>query len=322
MCRYRLQDRVSFKRFKKGNNAYSNIYDSRIVNSGREIEMIKQHLTQLAKAINSKKRVKPEVVFAIAILVISVFFALSYTSVKAANASALHTSGNLILDQNNNPVTLRGVGIAGMAPDLILWGNGESDGWGCQWQPASATAVTDTFQAMSQNWHINMIRVFIYPEWYYQNANPGGNGNTQTYIQTIVAQAAQYGIYVDIVPYQLTACANSFSQDPYLTPNQGGAQGLPMNGWDTAGQSFISSTGLSEQTFWSQFWTQMANNLKAYPNAIFEAWNEPAATGNWGEPVTTGYQTYLQTMYNAIRGTGATNLIFTQWEMGWTPATT
>ena len=63
----------------------------------------------------------------------------------------------------------------------------------------------------------------------------------------------------------------------------------------------------------------MANNLKGYPNAIFEAWNEPAATGNWGEPVTTGYQTYLQTMYNAIRGTGATNLIFTQWEMGWTP---
>ena len=108
--------------------------------------MNKQHLTQLAKAINSKTLAKTEVICTIALLILSVFFAVSYTSVKAANASALHTSGNLILDQNNNPVTLRGVGIAGMAPDLILWGNGASDSWGCQWQSASSTAVTDTFQ--------------------------------------------------------------------------------------------------------------------------------------------------------------------------------
>ena len=96
------------------------------------------------------------------------------SKVQAANNnSPLHTSGNQILDANNNPVTLRGVGIAGMAPDLILWGQrrqqttGDANGY-----PLSATAVTDTFQAMSQNWHINMIRVFVYPEWYWQNVHP------------------------------------------------------------------------------------------------------------------------------------------------------
>ena len=43
----------------------------------------------------------------------------------------------------------------------------------------------------------------------------------------------------------------------------------------------------------------MANNLKDYPNAIFEAWNEPQNTGT--DPITPEYLTYLTTMYNAVR---------------------
>ncbi len=58
----------------------------------------------------------------------------SATSVQAATTtSALHTSGSYILDANGNTVYLRGMGIAGMAPDLILWGNSGSDNWGDQW---------------------------------------------------------------------------------------------------------------------------------------------------------------------------------------------
>ena len=62
----------------------------------------------------------------------------------------------------------------------------------------------------------------------------------------------------------------------------------------------------------------MANNLKSYPNAIFEAWNEPD-DGTSRSPVPSGYMSYLTTMYSAIRGTGATNLIFMQWDMGYVP---
>jgi len=43
----------------------------------------------------------------------------------------------------------------------------------------------------------------------------------------------------------------------------------------------------------------MANSLKTYPNAIFEAWNEP--NGASTSIITPGYMTYLTTMYNAIR---------------------
>ncbi len=217
--------------------------NSGISDKGREIRKMRNYsLKNTANSINIRKLfAKPSVLCIIALLIISMFSIVSLAQVHGATTTlALHTSGRQILDSNNNPVTIRGVGIAGMAPDLILWGKGSTDSWSSQWASASGTAVTDTFQEMSQNWHINMIRVFVYPEWYWLNSAPGSNGNTQTYIETLVSQAAQYGIYVDIVPYQLTACANSFSGDPYLTPNQGGGQGLPMSGFDSAGQAFIS----------------------------------------------------------------------------------
>ncbi len=191
--------------------------------------------------------------------------------------------------------------------------------------------MDQTFAALQSQWHVNMIRVFIYPSWYYRNniipaqedpnyASQTTPINIKTYLQTLCQEADKYGIYVDIVPYMLTPSTSSFGQDPYATPDFGW-QGLPMMGWDTAGNNFLSAAGYAnnEQGFWHWFWTDMANNLKNYPNAIFEAWNEPGWNGGDTEPIPAGYMTYLQTMYTAIRATGATNLIFIQWRMGWNP---
>ena len=92
-------------------------------------------------------------------------------------------------------------------------------------------------------------------------------------------------------------------------------------GWETSPTNFLNAIGYgnNETGFWRWFWTDMANNLKDCPNAIFEAWNEPGWDGTDTEAIPSGYMTYLQTMYTAIRGTGATNLIFEQWHMGWVP---
>jgi hypothetical protein len=49
------------------------------------------------------------------------------TGFVLAATPSLHTSGSSIVDANGNVVYLRGVGIAGMAPDLVLWENGGSD---------------------------------------------------------------------------------------------------------------------------------------------------------------------------------------------------
>ncbi len=283
-------------------------------------------LGNIVDSINFRKLAKPLALFTIAIFAISAVSVFSLSGVHAASATlALHTSGNQILNSNNNVVYLRGMGIAGMTPDLILWGTGSSDSWGDQWGSASSTAVTQTLTELSSAWNVNMLRIFIYPEWWMLNGADGtANGeNVQSYVETLASEAEAAGIYIDIVPYQLTACSGSFSSDPYLTPNQAGSQGLPMCGnWDSAGQAFLSyeesqNGYANEQAFWTAYWMSMANALKAYPNVIFEAWNEPM--GSSTNTVTSGYMTYLTTMYNAIRGTGATNLIFMQWNCGWEP---
>jgi hypothetical protein len=253
------------------------------------------------------------------------------TGFVLAATPSLHTSGSSIVDANGNVVYQRGVGIAGMAPDLILWENGGSDNWGDQWNYNPTTAMDQTFSVMQSQWHINMIRI-IYPSWYYRdNIKPSQEDpnyassttpiSTRTYLITLCNEAAKYGIYVDIVPYTLTPPSTSFASDPYTDTTTSSWQGLPMNGWNTAPQNFLNTAGYAnnEQAFWQWFWSDMATTLKNCPNAIFEAWNEPGWNGADNEALPTNYMSYLQTVYNAIRNTGSTNLIFMQWRMGWQP---
>jgi hypothetical protein len=285
----------------------------------------------IAKTLNARKLAKPIAVAMTALFIVSMMSALSLVTVQAApTTSALHTQGSYILDSNGNSVYLRGMGLAGFAPNMILWGNGASDNWGNQWNPD--TAIMDqTFDAMKNQWHINMIRVFLYPSWYYRDnivpaqEDPTSYGSYTTpisvkaYLRTLCQEADKYGIYVNIVPYMMTPSASSFGADKYATSSFGW-QGMPMCGWDEPATRFLSDAGYAnnEQGFWSWFWTDMANTLKDYPNAIFDAWNEPNM-GSDVDMIPAGYMTYLQTMYNAIRSTGATNLIMMQWHMGWFP---
>jgi hypothetical protein len=287
---------------------------------------------KIGKNLHSKKKIaKPLILCLTAIFVVSMISTLPLPTAQAATATALHTSGSQILDANGNVVYLRGMGLAGFAPDLILWGPNESDSWATQWNYNPTTAMDQTFAAMQTQWHINMIRVFIFPSWYYQdNITPAQEDpnyasqttpiSTRQYLKTLCNEAAKYGIYVDIVPYMLTPYSGSFGADKYASPNMAGAQGLPMMGWDSAGQQFLNDAGYAgnEQAFWSWFWSDMATTLKDCPNAIFEAWNEPQP-GTDTDPIPSSYMTYLQTMYSAIRGTGSNHLIMMQWHMGWMP---
>ncbi len=244
-----------------------------------------------------------------------------------ARTSTLRTSGSRILDSSNHQVILRGIGRTGDLESASgMWsdaGDPNVVAWGQKWLPISTNVplMDATFRCYQQVWHVNMIRVFILPSWYWQNnivpaqQDPQNYGgwttpiSYRTYIRTLVAEAQKYGIYVDIVPYQLVS--------NYQDGNKGGDQGLPMTGWDIPCQAFLNSTRLSERNFWKQFWTLMANNLRGYNNVIFEAWNEPAHTGN--DPILSSYLSYLSIMYSAVRGTGAKNLILMQWNSGYIP---
>jgi hypothetical protein len=291
-----------------------------------------QAIAHIVHSLNPKRFSKPTALCLIAIFAISTLAAVSLMPAKAATpqTSALHTSGTYILDASGNVVYLRGMGVAGMAPNLILWEEDGSDNWGDQWKYNPTAAMDETFQAMQSQWNINMIRVFVYPSWYYRdNIVPAQEDpnyadqttpiSTKAYLRTLCQEADKYGIYVDIVPYMLTPSTSSFGLDTYASTGYGW-QGMPMMGWDDAGTKFLTDAGYgnNEQAFWNWFWTDMANNLKDYPNAIFEAWNEPNM-GSDVDAIPAGYMTYLETMYSAIRSTGATNLIMMQWHMGWQP---
>ena len=89
-----------------------------------------------------------------------------------------------------------------------------------------------TFRCYQQVWHVNMVRMLIPVNWYWQNnIVPSMQDPTyypdlttpisyQTYIATVAAQAAKYGIYIDLCPYELVS--------NYQDSNSGGAQGQPM----------------------------------------------------------------------------------------------
>ena len=289
------------------------------------------NIRQTLHSLNLKKLSKPTAICLTALFIVSILSIFTSMPVQAATTTpALHTSGTSIVDANGNVVYLRGVGIAGMVPDLILWGSDGGDNWGVQWNYNPVAVMDQTFSALQSQWHVNMIRVFVYPSWYYRDGIIPSQEDassslttpisTRAYLRTLCQEADKYGIYVDIVPYMLTPSTSSFGKDPYATTNFGW-QGLPMTTWDTPAKNFLSAAGYgsNEQGFWQWFWTDMANNLKDCPNAIFEAWNEPGYNGGDTEPIPSGYMSYLQTMYTAIRSTGATNLIFMQWRMGWNP---
>ncbi len=249
---------------------------------------------------------------------------------------ALAADGSNLLNSAGQVVNIRGMGLLIIAPNLLFWTSSGSDNWGDEWQAANTSAVTQTLQELSTVWHVNMIRFFIYPEWWWLDNvspynesgywSPGQTESTRTYIETLVSECETYGIYADICPYQLTANSGSFNSDPYL--DSGGGSNIPMSGeWDATQIAFFNAQGYGsggtitsaqEASFWTAYWTSMANALKPYPNVIFEAWNEPLV-GTSYNIIPSGYLSYLSTMYHAIRATGSTSLIFMQWCSGWAP---
>ena len=89
-------------------------------------------------------------------------------------ALALHTSGTSILDINNSLVNLRGIGRTGdLESTTGMWSGpgmnvAES---GQQFQPLSSNIplMDATFRCYQQYWHVNMIRVFIPVNWYWND---------------------------------------------------------------------------------------------------------------------------------------------------------
>jgi hypothetical protein len=260
-------------------------------------------------------------------LLLSALFTIDYSvRPQIQDAPALHVKGNKIQDACGNTIILRGFGRAGDIESASgMWsGPGETVfEWGQKWVPINDNLdnMRATLRCYQQYWKVNMIRMFINVNWYIQDnitaaiEDPENYPTFTTpisyrsYIKTVTMMAAQYGIYVDICPYQLLST--------YEADEQGGEQGLPLCGWETDCATYLNNANLKEQAFWAKFWTTLAIEMKDYPNVIFEAYNEPQNTGT--DKIPPEYLTYLKTMYSAIRSVTSENLIFMQWQAGYIP---
>jgi hypothetical protein len=112
-------------------------------------------------------------------------------------------------------------------------------------------------------------------------------------------------MYVILTGYTLKSTI-TVGQDAYQDP-------LPYPPYQTTpgGSSVISS----QQDF-VNFWASVANELKGYPNVIFELWNEPQGTS----AVLNTWLSVSQQCITAIRNTGSQNLIIASgnnWGSAW-----
>ncbi|MCL5949921.1 MAG: glycoside hydrolase family 5 protein, partial [Candidatus Bathyarchaeota archaeon] len=249
-------------------------------------------------------------------------FALSPTVNSASVTPALHTSGHQILDTANNTVYFRGIGRTGDLQSASGMWSGPGDAvavWSQKWQSISNNLLLmdETLQCYHQYWNVNLIRILIPVDWWwidnvtsitYQSTAVNITISYRAYIETLVAEASKYGIYVDFCPYSAV--------NTYLY--SGSWEGEPITGWvsGTASASFIKSVtsgaGRTEMQFWEQWWTSVFQRIGFYPNVILEMWNEPGES-------QSAYFSYMIDMYQTIRSLGCQNLIFMQWNMGLIP---
>jgi hypothetical protein len=200
------------------------------------------------------------------------------TDAGGGSATGLHVVGNRLYDKNGNVVHLHGANRDGTEYACI-------QGWGLSDGPNDAASV----QAMA-SWKINSVRVLLNEDcWLGINgvASAYGGANYQSAIVQYVNLLHQYGIYAEL--------------------------GLM---WAAPGTTQARSSPEMPDTDHSiTFWQQVATTFKNDGMAFFDLVNEPhdvdwACWLNGGSSCSLGYSVAgMQTLVNAVRGTGAKNVI-------------
>jgi endoglucanase len=219
----------------------------------------------------------------------------SPTSTASGPAPQLHVSGNKLVNASGQTVVLHGVDRSGTEYACVQ-GNGIFDGPNDQ---ASITAM--------KNWGVTAVRVPLNEacwnaESYVNAAYAGAN-----YISAIKA-------YVSLLNANgMVAILDLHWTDGLYTGNSAGcssAEATCQKPMPDAAQAI-------------PFWTSVASTFKGNDAVIFDLFNEPYASRATGS-TTTGWQCWLsggtcpgisyqvagmQSMVNAVRGTGANNVL-------------
>jgi endoglucanase len=208
------------------------------------------------------------------------------TGSAMVSVSGLHVSGNKLLNGNGQQVALRGVNY----PDTVSACLGEGGPAAVSTGPLDSTSVTAL-----QSWGVNVLRLSINETcWLGINGVPLGGS---AYINPLVS-------YINLLTSANIAVIIDLQWNAAGTAIANGLQPMPDADHATA------------------FWTSVANTLGSNNSVIFDLFNEPypdsgqdttaawACLLNGGTCPGVSYTTVgMQALVNAVRATGATNVI-------------
>lgn len=264
--------------------------------------------------MQSKRHLRILVFFVIALLTFSSAAVVTLRSSTRAHAatsnSGLHVSGNQILNSSGQIVRPLGVNRAGA--EYMCDASGDNtvfdDGANPDSSGRTGAALDTAFNAASisafQSWDIQAVRLTINEDcWLGINGYPAAQYTAATYQQTIVSYVNLLTSNNIMVIFDLQWAAPGTTQANKQTP-------------------------MPDLDHTPAFWTSAANTFKSNSSVIFDLFNEPYPANNsdstqgwtcWRDGSTAAStapcpeENYavagMQTLVNAVRATGATNII-------------
>jgi hypothetical protein len=208
----------------------------------------------------------------------------SYGLIDNFSTQPLHVVGNRILNNDGSVIYLRGV-------DYSYFIDGPYGSWRLpngqiEWNTWDLNAIASNLDAI-KSWGGNCIRVLATSQWWVSNT-----GNFRNNLETFISMASERGIYVEFTFWR--------NNDTQTQP------AIPYPPYD------IGNNVINSVSDFVNMWASVATSLKGYPNVLFEFWNEPhgdaIAEASWFD--------VTQQCITAIRNTGSTNLIVSQWGFG------
>jgi endoglucanase len=199
--------------------------------------------------------------------------ATSTSTPSAGIASPLTVSGNQILDANGRPVVLRGLARAWLNFKTYIGADSRLD-----------DANFDTMKS----WGANIVRIYLGQQFWLSNECE----------------------YVNYFPRKVDQVVD-------MITSRGMVALLDLN-WNTRNPCLQSKSQKMADSGSIQFWREVADRYKGNPLVAFDLYNEPHGI-TWqvwrdGGQVVDNDLTWtaagMQQMYDAVRATGAHNLVF------------
>lgn len=209
------------------------------------------------------------------------------------SARPLHVDGTLIKDDLGNVIHLRGTTHYGFEqyPSGGHWA-GQFFRTYEDWDIDAYRLELDEMRS----WGINVVRFTIAIDLWKFNTE-----SHQEIIKALLTEMAEREMYMIYAPTLIASRG---------TGDVGGA--LPYPPYQYSDATHI----IADKSDFVNFWTSVASELKDHPNVIFEFWNEPGY-GSVGEAqrilAFNSWSDTTQQCIDAVRATGATQLIIVQW---------